>query len=150
MKRLIAIWLPHVRSTQIPQITAGLSGMKTLANLGTGIADLVFLPIEQYQKDGKIMKGLTRGTKSFLRATTTETVRIGSQLASGAQFILEKAEAKSRLPEQANTQPTQPQAVPAKLLRPLIRFTGSVADALVKLSDTLDGNVGSSYSKYKR
>lgn len=147
MKRLIAIWLPHVRSTQIPQITAGLAGMKTLANLGTGIADLVLLPIEQYQKDGKIIKGLTRGTKSFLRATTTETVRIGSQIASGAQTLLEKVETKSRIAEQANN---QPQAVPAKLLRPLIRFTGSVADALVRLSDTMDGNVGSSFSKYKR
>lgn len=150
MKRLIAIWLPHVRSTQLPQMASGIAGVKTLANLGSGIADLVLLPIEQYQKDGKIFKGISRGTKSFLKATTKETVRIGSQLATGAQFLLEKAEkTNSRIAADQQQSADQPQAVPAKLLRPLIRFTGTIADALVKLSDTLDGNSSSSNSKYK-
>ena len=121
--------------------------MKTLSNLGTGIADLVLLPIEQYQKDGKVLKGISRGTRSFLKATTTETVRIGSHLATGAQIMLEKAESKSKKHEQSSD---QPQAVPSNLLKPLIRLTESLAETLARLSDSLDGNLISSKSKYKR
>lgn len=128
-------------------MASGIAGMKTLSNLGTGIADLVLLPIEQYQKDGKVLKGISRGTRSFLKATTTETVRIGSHLAIGAQIMLEKADSKSKKHEQSSD---QPQAVPSSLLKPLIRLTESLAETLARLSDSLDGNLISSKSKYKR
>ncbi|KAJ3347216.1 autophagy- protein 2, partial [Kappamyces sp. JEL0680] len=131
------IYLSGIKLTGVQ----GLSGMKTLVNLGSGIADLVLLPIEQYQKDGRIIRGITRGTRSFLKATTKETVRLGSTLAFGAQTLLETAEkshtASSR-PTDASAAET-PQAVPVTMLKPLIRITGALADTLVRLSTSIDG-----------
>lgn len=132
--RIVSIWLPHIKNTQIPQMASGLTGVKTLVNLGSGIADLVLLPIEQYQKDGRIVLGLSKGTKSFIRATAKETARLGGKLATGAQGMLEKAE-KRNTSVDGNF---EVQAVPAKLLKPLIRMTGTLADNLVRMSQGID------------
>ncbi|KAI8895719.1 hypothetical protein BC833DRAFT_600225 [Globomyces pollinis-pini] len=106
VNRVMGIWLPHVRETQLSQLASGVPGVKSLVNLGTGIKDLVILPIEQFQKDGRLMRGLSKGTTSFLKATTMETVRLGSKLANGAQTILEQAEGMIKSKEMTDI-PTQ-------------------------------------------
>jgi hypothetical protein len=133
--RIVSIWLPHIKSTQIPQLASGLKGVKTLVNLGSGIADLVLLPIEQYQKDGRIILGLSKGTKSFIRATTKESARLGGQLATGTQRMLEKVEKRRN---SSSTENVEVQVVPAKLLKPLIHLTGNLADALIRMSHGID------------
>lgn len=145
INRIISIWLPHIRNTQLPQMASGISGMKSIVNIGGGLADFVLLPIEQYQKDGRLIKGISRGSKSFLKATTKEAVRLSSKLASGAQVLIENAETKSRSQVQDQV---SPQTVPAALLKPLVKLTGVLADNLVTLSDSING-VRTSSSKYK-
>ena len=70
--------------------------MRSLIRVGEGVANLILLPIEQYQKDGRVVKGLQRGGKSFAKTTTLEAIKITSRLATGTQVILEKAEAALR------------------------------------------------------
>ncbi|KAJ3197360.1 autophagy- protein 2 [Irineochytrium annulatum] len=89
---LIREWLPHIRNTQVPRVMSGVSSVKTFVNLGAGIADLILLPIEQYRKDGRIIKGLQKGVKSFAKAATMETLRLGTRLAVGTQVLLEHAD----------------------------------------------------------
>ncbi|KAF9182323.1 autophagy- protein 2 [Haplosporangium sp. Z 767] len=89
---LVAAWLPHIRSTQVPHMVSGLTPIRSLVNLGSGIADLVLLPIEQYKKDGHIIRGLQKGGQAFTRATTLEALKIGTKLAVGTQVLLEHAD----------------------------------------------------------
>ncbi|KAJ3141135.1 autophagy- protein 2 [Geranomyces variabilis] len=85
-------WLPHIRSTQIPNMASGVSGVRSIVNIGSGLADLVLLPIEQYKKDGRIIRGLQKGAKSFAKTAASETIKIGTKLAVGTQGLLEQAE----------------------------------------------------------
>ncbi|KAG0236113.1 autophagy- protein 2 [Actinomortierella wolfii] len=91
-QELINLWLPYIRSTQVPHMVSGLTPIRSLVNVGSGIADLVLLPIEQYKKDGHLIKGLQKGGKAFTRATTLEALKIGTKLAVGTQVLLEHAD----------------------------------------------------------
>lgn len=124
MSRLLedlgAAWLPHIKSTQVPNVVSGVSPIRSLVNIGSGFADLILLPIEQYKKDGRIIKGiviyfyiiiffviehflhflieililsgLQKGTQSFAKATTMEAIKFGTKIAVGTQILLEQAE----------------------------------------------------------
>jgi hypothetical protein len=50
-------WLPHIRETQLGNVVTGVSSIQSAVNIGSGVADLVLLPIEQYKKDGRIIRG---------------------------------------------------------------------------------------------
>ena len=50
--------------------------------VGKGVADLVLLPVEQYRRDGRVFRGLRKGTQSFLRAITIETLHTSHRVAS--------------------------------------------------------------------
>lgn len=63
-----------------------------MVNVGSGVADLILLPIEQYRKDGRVARGVQRGTNSFVRSTAMEMMKLGAKLATGTQVILEEAE----------------------------------------------------------
>ncbi|KAJ3125478.1 autophagy- protein 2 [Nowakowskiella sp. JEL0407] len=89
---LLHEWLPYIRNTQVPKMVSGVSGVKSVVNLSSGIADLVLLPIQQYRKDGRVIRGLQKGAKSFTKAATMETLRIGTRLAVGTQVLLEHAD----------------------------------------------------------
>lgn len=41
-----------------------------------GIRDLFWLPIEQYQKDGRIVHGLQRGANSFTTSTAMAAIEL--------------------------------------------------------------------------
>jgi autophagy-related protein 2 len=60
--------------------------------VGSGVADLVLLPIEQYKKDGRIVRGVQKGTTAFVKSTAIEAIKMGARLATGTQVILERAE----------------------------------------------------------
>ena len=63
-----------------------------MVNVGSGVADLILLPISQYKKDGRIVRGVQKGAKAFVKSTAIEAVKMGAQLATGTQVILEQAE----------------------------------------------------------
>lgn len=50
--------MPHIKNTQLPHMVSGVAPLRSLVNVGSGVADLVLLPIEQYKKDGRIIKGM--------------------------------------------------------------------------------------------
>ncbi|RKP07930.1 ATG C terminal domain-containing protein [Thamnocephalis sphaerospora] len=87
-----ATWLPHIRYTQVPSFVSGVSPIRSVVNIGSGVADLVLLPIEQYRKDGRIVRGLQKGLHSFTKATAMEALKLGTKLAVGTQVLLEHAD----------------------------------------------------------
>ncbi|KAI8381283.1 uncharacterized protein BYT42DRAFT_565980 [Radiomyces spectabilis] len=85
-------WLPHIKKTQVPHMVSGVGPMRSIVNIGSGVADLILLPYQQYKKDGRIVKGIQKGTQSFARATAIEAIKLSARFASGTQVILEHAD----------------------------------------------------------
>lgn len=82
-------WLPHILATQVPGVVKGVAPLQPVVNISTGIADLVLLPIEQFHRDGKVVRGLQRGALSFARLAGVELLGAGSALALGTQSEFE-------------------------------------------------------------
>ncbi|KAJ2083907.1 autophagy- protein 2 [Coemansia sp. RSA 988] len=85
------MWLPHLTQTQIPGVVSGVTPLRSLVNIGSGVADLVILPLEHYRKDGRLMQGIRRGAQSFARTTALEAIQLGAKAAINAQTLLEQA-----------------------------------------------------------
>ncbi|THH26562.1 hypothetical protein EUX98_g7623 [Antrodiella citrinella] len=86
------LWTPDVKATQLVEVISGVAPIRSVVNVGSGVADLVLLPIAQYRKDGRVVHGLQKGTKAFVKSTATEAIKLGARLATGTQVILEQAE----------------------------------------------------------
>ncbi|KAL8859166.1 MAG: hypothetical protein Q9178_004429 [Gyalolechia marmorata] len=91
-KTLNDIWMPDIKSNQLPGVLAGLAPVRSLVNVGGGVRDLVVVPIREYQKDGRIVRSLQKGALAFARSTTGELVKLGAKLAIGTQTVLQGAE----------------------------------------------------------
>ncbi|KAI9188803.1 autophagy- protein 2 [Blastocladiella emersonii ATCC 22665] len=89
---LVSDWLPHVRNTQLPNMVSGVGPLRSLVNIGTGVADLFLLPVEQYRRDGRLIKGLQRGAHNFVKTAAVETLSLGAKLAVGTHTLLERAD----------------------------------------------------------
>jgi len=86
------IWTPDVKATQLVDVISGVAPIRSVVNVGSGVADLVLLPIAQYKKDGRVLRGVQKGATSFLKSTAMEAIKLGARLATGTQVILEQAE----------------------------------------------------------
>jgi len=92
LEKLNDLWSPDVKAHQLAEVITGVEPIRSFVNVGSGMADLVLLPIAQYKKDGRIMRGLQKGATSFVKTTALEALTIGARLANGTQIILEQAE----------------------------------------------------------
>ncbi|KAM6500465.1 hypothetical protein JOM56_003479 [Amanita muscaria] len=86
------LWTPDVKATQLVDVISGVAPIRSVVNVGSGVADLVLLPIAQYKKDGRVLRGLQKGTTAFFKSTALEAIKLGARLATGTQVILEQAE----------------------------------------------------------
>jgi len=81
-----------VKATQLVDVISGVAPIRSVVNVGSGVADLVLLPIAQYKKDGRVLRGVQKGATSFFKSTAMEAIKLGARLATGTQVILEQAE----------------------------------------------------------
>ncbi|KAH7103957.1 hypothetical protein BKA62DRAFT_695150 [Auriculariales sp. MPI-PUGE-AT-0066] len=86
------LWTPDVKANQLADVISGVAPIRSLVNVGSGVADLVLLPIAHYKKDKRLLRGVQRGATSFMRSTAMEMFSLGARLATGTQVILEQAE----------------------------------------------------------
>ena len=86
------IWTPDVRNNQLPGVLAGLAPVRSLVDVGSGVRDLVAVPIREYKKDGRIVRSIQKGALAFAKTTTTELVNLGAKLAIGTQTVLQNTE----------------------------------------------------------
>jgi autophagy-related protein 2 len=92
-KTLNDVWSPDVTRNQLPGVLSGLSAVRPLVNVGSGMRDLVVVPMREYKKDGRIVRSLQKGVYAFAKNTTSEVARLGAKVAIGTQTLLEGAEA---------------------------------------------------------
>jgi autophagy-related protein 2 len=81
-------WLDDVR-TQMTGILGGVGPMHSLRQIGQGIYDLFWLPIQQYKKDGRVVRGLQKGTSSFGTSTAMAAVELTNRLVQTIQGAAE-------------------------------------------------------------
>lgn len=93
------IWMPDVKRNQLPGVLAGLAPIRSLVNVGSGVKDLVVIPMREYKKDGRIVRSIQKGAMAFAKTTTSELVKLGAKLAIGTQTVLQGAEDFLNSPE---------------------------------------------------
>nr|OQO30071.1 hypothetical protein B0A51_02756 [Rachicladosporium sp. CCFEE 5018] len=91
-KTLNDIWSPDVTRNQLPTVLAGLAPVRSLVNIGTGVRDVVAIPIREYKKDGRIVRSIQKGAFHFGKTTASELARLGAKVAIGTQNLLTGAE----------------------------------------------------------
>lgn len=61
------------------------ASLTTPSPLVQGFRDLLWLPIEQYRKDGRLMRGLQRGAASFGSSTASAALELSNRLVQAIQ-----------------------------------------------------------------
>ncbi|KAJ8605685.1 hypothetical protein MRB53_041402 [Persea americana] len=102
------VWMPDIKKNQLPSVLSGLNGVRTLVNVTSGVRDLVVVPIQEYRKDGRIVRSISKGALAFARTTGGELTRFGAKLAIGAQTALQGAEDYLAGHVRRNTRPSKP------------------------------------------
>lgn len=80
-------WLQDIKKSQLPSLLGGFGPMHSFVQLFQGIRDLFWLPIEQYQKDGRLVRGLQRGANSFTTSTAMAALELTSKIIHLIQVI---------------------------------------------------------------
>ncbi|KNZ44315.1 uncharacterized protein VP01_9291g1 [Puccinia sorghi] len=89
------IWTPDVKANQLEDVISGIGPVRSVVNLGTKIADLVLLPIEEMKKkDGHLSSGIQKGTSPFAKNTTLEVI---NPMTPFSRHSSSKREARPRL-----------------------------------------------------
>jgi autophagy-related protein 2 len=65
--------------------------MHSVLQLMQGLKDLILMPVEQYQKDGRILRGLQRGAHSFTSSTAMSLLDFTNKLLGVIKFAAELA-----------------------------------------------------------
>lgn len=91
-KTLNDVWMPDVQRNQLPGVLSGLAAVRPLVNVGSGMRDLIVVPMREYRKDGRVVRSLQKGVYAFAKNTTSEVARLGAKVAIGTQNLLEGAE----------------------------------------------------------
>ncbi|XP_021564067.1 autophagy-related protein 2 homolog A [Carlito syrichta] len=78
-------WLQDIRKNQLPGLLGGVGPMHSVVQLFQGFRDLLWLPIEQYRKDGRLMRGLQRGAASFGSSTASAALELSNRLVQAIQ-----------------------------------------------------------------
>lgn len=89
---IIGEWLEDISQNQVHKLLKGLPPIRSLVSVGSGAAKMVSLPVKNYRKDHRLLKGMQRGTIAFLRSISLEAIGLGVHLAAGAHDVLLQAE----------------------------------------------------------
>ncbi|XP_045024451.1 autophagy-related protein 2 homolog A isoform X1 [Daphnia magna] len=84
-------WLIDIKKNQLPSIMAGVGPMHSIVQLVQGIRDLFWLPVEQFQKDGRIVRGLQRGANAFSTSAALAILELTSRVVQTLQSAAETA-----------------------------------------------------------
>ncbi|XAR59460.1 hypothetical protein NMG60_11015302 [Bertholletia excelsa] len=137
---IIGEWLEDISQNQISKLLHGLRPIQSLVAVGSGAAKLVSLPVKNYRKEQRLLKGVQRGTIAFLRSITLEAVGLGVHLAAGAHEILLQAEyilSSTPTPLENKTKANVRSNQPANAKEGIQQACESIGDGLCKTASAL-------------
>ena len=80
---LLSEWLSDIRPTDVLK---GIVPLSSISQIILGIKDLFYLPIDQYRRDGRVLRGIQRGASSFTTSTALALIELSSQMVRCAHF----------------------------------------------------------------
>ena len=89
---LAKYWAIDFAKHQTHKYVAGIQPVRSLVNMGSGIADLVIIPVQQYKHDGRITKGIQKGATSAVTKITLETLDLSDGLFTTVHSFLTSLE----------------------------------------------------------
>ncbi|KAG2388932.1 hypothetical protein C9374_014332 [Naegleria lovaniensis] len=84
--------LGSINTSDVFRMLLGIMPLKSVYSIGTGMADLIVLPVQSYQTDGQILRGLRRGVVSFVTNLSVGTVQLSANAASGVNYVVSSAD----------------------------------------------------------
>lgn len=88
---LVNEWVEDIRQNQIAKLLRGVGPMHALLQFLQGLIDLFMMPVEQYQKDGRFVRGLQRGAQSFTSSTAVSFLDLANRALGAIKFTAELA-----------------------------------------------------------
>ncbi|KAH9422374.1 Autophagy protein [Dermatophagoides pteronyssinus] len=73
-------WGRDIKRNQLPSILGGVGPMHSFIQLFQGIRDLFWIPIDQYRRDQRIVRGIQRGAYAFSVSTAMATLELANRL----------------------------------------------------------------------
>lgn len=89
---LKGLWTDDVIKNQLHTVLTGLSAIRPLVDVGSGVRNLIMVPLQEYRKDGRIVRSIQKGAFAFAKTTTSELARLGAKVAIGTQTMFEGVE----------------------------------------------------------
>ncbi|XP_022818068.1 autophagy-related protein 2 homolog A isoform X1 [Spodoptera litura] len=84
-------WMNDIKRHQLPGLIGGIGPMHSVLQFVAGMKDLVWLPYEQWRRDGRVAHGLRRGAASFTAHTALAALDITTRLLKLIQATAETA-----------------------------------------------------------
>lgn len=78
-------WMSDIKRNQLPSILGGVGPMHSVIQLFQGMRDLVWMPIDHYRKDRRLVRGLQRGASSFSSSTAMAAINLMNRFISIVQ-----------------------------------------------------------------
>lgn len=75
-------WIQDIKRNQLPSILSGVGPMHSVIQLFQGIRDLIWLPIEHYRRDKRLVRGIQRGAASFSSSTAMAAISLMNRFIS--------------------------------------------------------------------
>jgi hypothetical protein len=73
-------WVRDITSSQLHKFIAGAGPMRPLSTVGYNAANVVLLPLQEYQEGGRILHGLRKGAAGFVKSLTIESMHASSKI----------------------------------------------------------------------
>ena len=74
---LLNEWLNDIHPTDVIK---GIVPLSSISQIVVGLKDLLYLPIDQYRRDGRVLLGIQRGASSFTASTALALIELSSQV----------------------------------------------------------------------
>ncbi|KAL6948464.1 hypothetical protein ACO0QE_000930 [Hanseniaspora vineae] len=94
-KHLQSVWLLDILSSQRLGILNGVAPVKTVVTLSSGVKALVEVPYREHAQQG-LLRSIQKGLGVFGKTTSAELLRLGVNLSTGTQNVLESTESAWR------------------------------------------------------
>jgi len=92
LSQLIAAWSADLDRTQVLRSLTGVTPIRSFANVGGSLAEMVLLPLQQHwagQGSQRVSRTVLRSLVSFLRHLTVESIDLTERIFVGTQTALE-------------------------------------------------------------
>lgn len=127
VQQVTQVYINDVMGTQLFRFLLGFMPVRAVYNVGSGVYDLIAFPIDQYNRDGSLLRGFRRGVVSCVSGIAQGTAGITAVAANTATQVLKGVTNMLEDPDEAHV--TTP-AMPAGAMEGVHHAYASVSDGL--------------------